>query len=93
MRQNAEQMTRVLAAIKAAGIPDKDVQTSGIHLNPQYRYADNQPPKIAGYQASNTVSLKVRDIASSARCSMPGRAGRQPDQRPQLRDRPARAGL
>ena len=63
MRQNAEQMTRVLAAIKAAGIPDKDVQTSGIHLNPQYQYADNQPPKIAGYQASNSVSLKVRDLS------------------------------
>lgn len=63
MRQNAEQMTRVLAAIKAAGIPDKDVQTSGIHLNPQYQYADNQSPKIAGYQASNSVSLKVRDLS------------------------------
>ncbi|MEO5566594.1 MAG: SIMPL domain-containing protein, partial [Luteimonas sp.] len=35
---------------------------SGINLNPQYRYAENQPPTITGYQASNTVSLKVRDI-------------------------------
>ncbi|MBB3277514.1 MULTISPECIES: SIMPL domain-containing protein [Pseudoxanthomonas] len=63
MRQNAEQMAKVVAAIKAAGIPEKDVQTSGISLNPQYRYAENEPPKITGYQASNTVSLKVRDIA------------------------------
>ncbi len=63
MRQNAEQMARVVAAIKAAGIADKDVQTSGISLNPQYRYAENEPPKITGYQASNNVSLKVRDIA------------------------------
>ncbi len=62
MRQNAEQMAKVLAAVKAAGIADKDVQTSGINLNPQYRYADNQPPTITGYQASNTVSLKVRDV-------------------------------
>lgn len=30
LRQNAEQMNRVLAAIKAAGVADKDVQTSGI---------------------------------------------------------------
>ncbi len=63
MRQNAEQMTRVLAAIKAAGIAERDVQTSGVNLNPQYRYADNEAPTITGYQASNTVSLKVRDIA------------------------------
>lgn len=63
MRQNAEQMTKVLAAIKAAGIAERDVQTSGVNLSPQYRYAENEAPKITGYQASNTVSLKVRDIA------------------------------
>ena len=62
MRANAEQMDKVVAAIKAAGIADRDVQTSGISLNPQYRYAENQPPRITGYQASNTVNLKVRDI-------------------------------
>ncbi|HJS35129.1 MAG TPA: SIMPL domain-containing protein, partial [Pseudoxanthomonas sp.] len=63
MRQNSEQMAKVVAAIKAAGIADKDVQTSGISLNPQYRYAENEAPKITGYQANNTVSIKVRDIA------------------------------
>ena len=63
MRQNAEQMDQVMDAIKAAGIADKDIQTSGVSLNPQYRYADNEAPKITGYQASNTVNLKVRDIA------------------------------
>ena len=63
MRQNAEQMNRVLAAIKAAGVADRDVQTSGIGLNPQYRYEENQAPRITGYQASNTVSVKLRDIA------------------------------
>lgn len=62
MRQNAEQMTRVMAAVKAAGIADKDVQTSGISLGPQYRYRENTAPTITGYQASNTVSLKIRDI-------------------------------
>jgi len=51
-----------MAAIKAAGIAERDIQTSGINLSPQYRYADNEAPKITGYQASNTVSLKVRDI-------------------------------
>lgn len=62
LRANAEQMNRVVAAIRAAGIAERDVQTSGINLNPQYRYAENQPPAITGYQASNTVSITVRDI-------------------------------
>ena len=56
-------MAKVVAAIRAAGIAERDIQTSGISVHPQYRYGDNQPPVITGYQASNTVSIKVRDIA------------------------------
>ncbi|HXH01645.1 MAG TPA: SIMPL domain-containing protein [Xanthomonadaceae bacterium] len=67
LRENAEQMSRVVAAIKAAGIAERDVQTSGISVQPQYRYAENQPPKITGYQASNTVNLKVREIGKLGR--------------------------
>jgi len=63
MRQNAEQMSKVVAAIKGAGIAERDIQTSGINLNPQYDFKDGQAPRITGYQASNNVSLKVRDIA------------------------------
>ncbi len=62
---NARQMASVLAALKAAGIADRDIQTATISLSPQYRYAENQPPAITGYQASNSVSVKFRDIARS----------------------------
>ena len=62
MRANAVQMDKVMAAIKAAGIAERDIQTSGINLNPQYKYVENQEPTITGYQANNTVNLKVRDI-------------------------------
>ena len=62
MRDNATQMDKVMAAIRAAGVAARDVQTAGISVQPQYRYAENQPPAITGYQASNTVNLKVRDI-------------------------------
>ena len=62
MRDNATQMDKAMAAIRAAGVAARDVQTAGISVQPQYRYAENQPPAITGYQASNTVNLKVRDI-------------------------------
>jgi uncharacterized protein YggE len=62
MRANAAQMDKVMASVRAAGIAERDIQTTGINVNPQYVYAENTPPKITGYQASNTVSLKVRDI-------------------------------
>ena len=67
MRENAAQMAKVVAAIRAAGVAERDVQTAGVNLNPQYRYAENQPPVITGYQASNTVNVVVRDIAKLGR--------------------------
>ncbi|TDK26352.1 SIMPL domain-containing protein [Luteimonas aestuarii] len=63
LRANAQQMAKVVAAIRAAGIAERDIQTSGINVHPQYDYRDNQAPTITGYQASNTVNIKVRDIA------------------------------
>ncbi len=63
LRANAEQMNRVMRAIRAAGIQERDVQTSGLNIHPQYRHVDNESPVITGYQASNTVNLKLRDVA------------------------------
>jgi uncharacterized protein len=63
LRANSQQMAKVVAAIRAAGIAERDIQTSGINIHPQYNYRDNQPPTITGYQASNTVNIKVRDVA------------------------------
>lgn len=65
MRENAARMDRVIAALKRAGIADRDVRTSNISLQPQYRYANNEPPVITGYQASNTVTVRFRDISKA----------------------------
>ena len=64
---NATRMERVRAALKRAGIADKDIQTSSINLNPDYRYENNQAPVLTGYQASNNVSVKFRDIRNSGK--------------------------
>lgn len=65
MRENATRMERVIAALKRAGIADKDLRTASISLQPQYRYGENQPPVITGYQASNSVTVKFRDIGKA----------------------------
>ena len=65
--ENATRMERVRAALKRAGIEDRDIQTSSINLNPDYRYQENQPPVLTGYQASNNVSVKFRDIRNSGK--------------------------
>lgn len=62
MRANAAKMTQVIASLKRAGIDPKDIQTSGLQLNPQYVYQENLPPRLTGYQATNQVTIVVRDL-------------------------------
>nr|WP_294847705.1 SIMPL domain-containing protein [uncultured Sphingomonas sp.] len=62
IEDNATRMEKVRAALRRAGIADKDIQTSSINLNPEYRYVENQPPQLTGYRASNSVSVKFRDL-------------------------------
>jgi len=63
MRNNTREMDKVMTALKAAGIAERDIQTSGIHLDPQYRHLRNEAPSITGYQARNSVLVTVREIA------------------------------
>lgn len=65
MQQNSARMARVLAALRKAGIADRDIQTANLSLAPQYRYEQNQPPILTGYQATNQLSLRFRDVAKS----------------------------
>jgi len=59
----AAAMTKVIAALKALGIADKDIQTTNISLQPAYDYAANaNPPRITGYTLSNAVAVTVRDL-------------------------------
>ena len=63
MADNAARMTATIAALKGAGIESRDIQTQSVRLNPQYRYDNNQPPVLTGYQATNTVGVRFHDIA------------------------------
>ncbi|HEU4960822.1 MAG TPA: SIMPL domain-containing protein [Sphingomonas sp.] len=65
LSDNSARMAKVLAALKKAGVESRDIATSTVRLNPQYRYAENQPPAITGYQATNTVTVKFHDIAKA----------------------------
>src|SRR6476660_9483323 len=67
LQQAATRMQRVRAALKAAGIEDRDIQTSNISLNPEYRYVNNEPPQLTGYSASNMVMVRFRDIANAGK--------------------------
>lgn len=67
LADNAARMTAVLAALRKAGVAERDVQTSTLSLNPQYLYAEREPPRVTGYDAVNQVSVKVRDTKNLGR--------------------------
>jgi hypothetical protein len=64
MAGNAKAMTAVIAAVRGAGVAERDVQTEGLSLQPQYSY-ENRIQTLTGYQASNTVRLRLRDVANA----------------------------
>ena len=61
--QNGTRMAKVIAALRAAGVAERDIQTSSIQLTPQYRDRENQSPVITAYQASNSVTVRFRDVS------------------------------
>ncbi|QTL06297.1 SIMPL domain-containing protein [Aquabacter sp. L1I39] len=63
---NSRTMTAVIAAVKEAGIEERDIATSGLSIQPQYTSPgqnSREAPKVVGYEVRNGVSVKVRDMA------------------------------
>jgi len=56
----ATSMTAIIAALKALGIADADIQTSGLNLSPQY--ATGSSTRIVGYTISEQLQVTVRDL-------------------------------
>jgi uncharacterized protein YggE len=63
---NNAAMGKVLQALKGAGIEEKDVQTARLSLQPQSAPNRSGPSAIAGYRASNRVTVRVRDVTKVA---------------------------
>ena len=75
LRSNAADMNRVIAALKKAGIADRDIQTSNLSLNPVYAPQIQRPDgryeqpeqRIIGYQANNSVTVRQRKLGEFGR--------------------------
>lgn len=59
---NNARMKAVFAALTKLGIPERNIQTANFSVSPQYASANNQAPRLTGYQVNNDVSLRVEDI-------------------------------
>jgi uncharacterized protein YggE len=66
LAKNNNAMASVIDALKKAGVAEEDIQTSNFSVSPQYPpYQPNQTraPRISGYQVSNQVTVRVKNLA------------------------------
>jgi uncharacterized protein YggE len=66
---NNDAMAAVISAMKEAGIEERDLQTAGVQIAPRYDYTPkpdgSQDAKLVAYQVTNTLSVRVRDLAKT----------------------------
>lgn len=64
LSENSEQARKVVERLKALGIAEKDIQTTGINLRADYDYdQESRKNNFVGYVVSNQVSATVHDIS------------------------------
>lgn len=59
---NKKIMDAVYAELKKMGIADKDLQ-SNYSIYPDYNYTQDRGQELKGYRVSNSLSVKIRDLA------------------------------
>jgi uncharacterized protein YggE len=59
---NAKKQSSVLTALRALGMTNEQLSTSGYSVNPEYRYEQNKSPVLTGYTVTNSVLADVHDI-------------------------------
>lgn len=77
--ENTKKYNGIVEFLKANGVDVKDIKTTYYNVNPQYQYDNRpcpllrdalypcpppEPPKIAGYEVSSTLEVKVRNLDS-----------------------------
>ena len=61
--ENNRKQSAVIDALKALGISNKDITTSGYTVYPEQRYEPNKEPVVVGYNVTNTLSVELKSIA------------------------------
>ncbi len=67
LAQNSAQLERVLSVLSDAGIAPEDMQTSRFQITPIWSnrsYDSQDPARIEGYEVTNALSVRVRDLDS-----------------------------
>ena len=56
-----EKINAICGALKAMGVPAKDIQTESIYISGEYDYS-SEDIRLIGYTASNTINIRTTEI-------------------------------
>lgn len=59
---NTTVMNQLIARLKDLGIQEEDIQTSNYNIYPRYNYTEEDGRVLEGYQVSQSVSVKIREL-------------------------------
>lgn len=62
----AQSADALVSSLKKNGVAEKDIQTTGLYIQPNYDYSKSTP-RLTGYTVTNTVTAKVRKIDSMSK--------------------------
>lgn len=60
---STNKMNDIVAVIKSLGVEDKDIKTSDYNLSPVYNYTNAKGQELAGYEVTQNLTLKIRDLS------------------------------
>lgn len=61
-KQQAERTVKLLAALRAAGVAENELQTSQVQINPNYTDQRQETEKIRYYSVQQSISCTLHDI-------------------------------
>ena len=60
--RNTQKMNKVIDFLKGFEVEDKDIKTINYNIYPRYNYENRVVPQIIGYEITQTLEVKVRNL-------------------------------
>lgn len=60
--KNTKKMNSVIDFLKKSGVEEKDIKTTNYQLYPQYNYEYTKIPQIIGYEITQSLEIKIRNL-------------------------------
>ncbi len=59
---NNLKVEKIITSLKNKGFTDKDMETNSFNISPQREYKNNKPPVVIGFNVTNMLAIKIRDL-------------------------------